>query len=274
MGTFGWVTMIMVALVMIMPGFFLINGKGVFLIAGYNTMSLEKRARYDEKALCKFVGWLLIIYTLGLMSGVCAFAFDIIWLGSLIMILIHIALIGALIYVNTGKRMYKKNDDGTPVDISSITITKEEQEKFSKSKKTIINVTVSIIAVILLGFGLLFYFGEQEPVVDITSTGIDIRAMYGTSISFSEITDIILIETSIRDIGINGRMNGYGGFGTTLKGYFNIRGAGNSLLFVKPASSPTIHITGKNVSDIFISFADGEKTRDLYSSIVAEFIKR
>lgn len=31
-------------------------GKGAFLISGYNTLSKEKKAKYDEKAMCKFMG--------------------------------------------------------------------------------------------------------------------------------------------------------------------------------------------------------------------------
>lgn len=31
-------------------------GKGSFLIAGYNTSSKEEKSKYDEKALCKFMG--------------------------------------------------------------------------------------------------------------------------------------------------------------------------------------------------------------------------
>ena len=31
-------------------------GRGAFLIAGYNTSSKEEKAKYNEKALCKFMG--------------------------------------------------------------------------------------------------------------------------------------------------------------------------------------------------------------------------
>jgi len=34
--------------------------RGAFLIAGYNTMSAAKKAQYDTRALCRFVGCLLI----------------------------------------------------------------------------------------------------------------------------------------------------------------------------------------------------------------------
>lgn len=37
-------------------GFILSKGKGAYLIAGYNTMSSQEKAQYDEVALCKFMG--------------------------------------------------------------------------------------------------------------------------------------------------------------------------------------------------------------------------
>jgi hypothetical protein len=37
-------------------GIFLSKGKGAFLIAGYNTLSASEKAKYDEKALCQFMG--------------------------------------------------------------------------------------------------------------------------------------------------------------------------------------------------------------------------
>ena len=45
---------------MIIIAICLLNGNGAFLIAGYNTMSKDEKAKYDEKALCRSVGWLLI----------------------------------------------------------------------------------------------------------------------------------------------------------------------------------------------------------------------
>ena len=35
------------------------RGKGAFLIAGYNTASQKEKAKYDEKALCRFMGKLM-----------------------------------------------------------------------------------------------------------------------------------------------------------------------------------------------------------------------
>jgi hypothetical protein len=80
----------------------LLTGRGSFLIAGYNTMSKEKKAQYDTKALCKFIG--KIILPIGILTpfiGVESIAHWFIWLY----IAVTIALpIFAIIYVNTGNR--------------------------------------------------------------------------------------------------------------------------------------------------------------------------
>jgi len=45
----------------------LLSGKGGFLIAGYNTMSQEKKARYDERKLCRVLGAALLVIAFILM---------------------------------------------------------------------------------------------------------------------------------------------------------------------------------------------------------------
>ena len=42
----------------------LLSGRGAFLIAGYNTMSKDKKAKYNEKRLCRMMGCGLSIITL------------------------------------------------------------------------------------------------------------------------------------------------------------------------------------------------------------------
>ena len=46
------------------------RGKGAFLIAGYNTASKAEKARYDEKALCRFMG--KIMFALAGCQGIMA----------------------------------------------------------------------------------------------------------------------------------------------------------------------------------------------------------
>ena len=90
---------------------FLSKGKGAFLIAGYNTMSEEEKAQYDEVAMCKFMS--------KIMYGICFSIF--LWglselLQMQILFIIGLVLfmgliIFALTYLNTGKR-FKRNVNG------------------------------------------------------------------------------------------------------------------------------------------------------------------
>ena len=50
-----WIANAAMAAVFVLLGVLFSRGKGAFLIAGYNTASAAERARYVEKALCRFM---------------------------------------------------------------------------------------------------------------------------------------------------------------------------------------------------------------------------
>ena len=97
-----------VCLLFLVLGLVLISGRGAMLIAGYNTMSKEKRAKWDEKALGRFVGWLLIaIIPLQLLVLV-GEIFAIGWLVGCGVAATIALLIGGVVYVNTGNRFKRE----------------------------------------------------------------------------------------------------------------------------------------------------------------------
>ena len=55
------IIILVVALLFLIIGIFLFNGKGQWLIAGYNSLAPDERRNYDEKKLCKAVGVLCVI---------------------------------------------------------------------------------------------------------------------------------------------------------------------------------------------------------------------
>jgi membrane protein YdbS with pleckstrin-like domain len=99
---------------MIIMSLFLMNGKGAFLIAGYNTMSKEKQAKYDVKAMCRSVGRFL------LWTVCCTFLLPFaihsgdpwmpIYVGGIIMA----SSLVFVIYANTGNRFLKKEYESEP----------------------------------------------------------------------------------------------------------------------------------------------------------------
>ena len=98
--------------VFIVPGIFfsiiLCSGNGADLIAGFNTASRAERARWDEKALCRGVGVLLLVML------VCM---ELLGLGAIFSkkalllaggILLVLATAAGLIYINKSKRFKRK----------------------------------------------------------------------------------------------------------------------------------------------------------------------
>lgn len=102
------IVQLIIVAVFIILGIVFFKGKGKFLIAGYNTASREEQDKYDEKALCCFMGKLMfacagcfVVIALGNVLEQMA----LVWLGIILMILI---CIGAVIYANTGNRFKRK----------------------------------------------------------------------------------------------------------------------------------------------------------------------
>ena len=98
----------MIALFLVL-GLIFSRGKGAFLIAGYNTASQAEKARYDEKALCRFMG--KIMFALAGCQGIMALGILVVgmwlfWVG--IAAFLAVAF-GTVIYANTRNRFQKKS---------------------------------------------------------------------------------------------------------------------------------------------------------------------
>jgi len=92
---------------------YLLQGKGGFLIAGYNTMSAEEKADIDEEALCVFMGKMMIAITVCFIISLIGEIVNIdplIYAGYLLTIPI---LIFMIIYTN-GYQRFKKKREGPP----------------------------------------------------------------------------------------------------------------------------------------------------------------
>ena len=242
----------------------LLNGKAAFLIAGYNTMSDDKKAQYDKKALCRFTGWIVLAFCLGMILWVMGFYFDITWFSNTILVVTLAGPLAAAIYANTGNRFRNK------ADLETQDIDVNVESKSTSAKKTVI-ISVAFSAIILVAVGVMLCLGELEPQISIQNSSIEISSIYGLNVDFSEITKIDLIENDISVIGAGTRTNGYGGFGGTLKGNFKTSANGEVLLFVRKTASPTIHIERNGMKDIFINYRDSKTTRMLYGEIEQGF---
>jgi len=101
-----WITLGAVSLLLIGLSIPLLRGKGGNLIAGYNMMPPEKKAEYDEKALCKFIGKILLFVGLTTpLAGVTSPS----WVIFVYIALIIGLCVFSVIYANTGNRFKKKD---------------------------------------------------------------------------------------------------------------------------------------------------------------------
>ncbi len=80
------------------------SGKGSFLISGYNMLSKEEKAKYNTKALCRFVGNMLLFIDFLVAFSILSAIFEITWLSITLTFVIFGFTIICLIYANTKNR--------------------------------------------------------------------------------------------------------------------------------------------------------------------------
>ena len=104
-----WLLDLVLPALFVVQGLFLLSGRGAWLIAGYNTLPPSKRAKYDRRALCRFMGKMMF-YTAGCLTFV--LVGDRIASKALFVtgfVLLFTGVVFMLIYANTGGRFLKKH---------------------------------------------------------------------------------------------------------------------------------------------------------------------
>ena len=99
-----------VALSLLILGIFIARGRGLWLIAGYNTASPAEKAKIDQKALCRHVSRLLWFsagcFTLLMVSDVLASTAVMV----VALVLLFAGIPAGIIWMNTGDRLKKKGN--------------------------------------------------------------------------------------------------------------------------------------------------------------------
>lgn len=91
-------------------GIYLLQGKGGWLIAGYNTMPQEEKEKYDEAALCKATGKLVlaIAFTIALITAGGLLEMNALIVSGVVLMVAYILF--GVIYINTGERFKKREN--------------------------------------------------------------------------------------------------------------------------------------------------------------------
>lgn len=207
------------------------------LIAGYNTMSKDKKKNVDIEGLSTFMRNGLITIGLSIIIGYYLFK----WIGFTMiansMILI-VTLVGVTILV--------------------INAQKFDHNKTKKTKLTYF----------ILGFVFLFVIGliTYRFIPSKTIYGNDtirFSGMYGFEISIGEIENV---ELSNELPTIKMRTNGFS-FGNIKKGFFNLDKFGKSRLLIHSDLAPYLILTKNNGDKIIINFKEKNETEKMYEKI-------
>ena len=101
-----------IALVFLVPGYvaslIFLSGKGGGMIVGFSGLSPEEREKVDEAGLCRYVGWLLLVFVL-LLTGAFVASLYRNMLGAWVIIaLACLELVAGVLYLNKSGR-FRKN---------------------------------------------------------------------------------------------------------------------------------------------------------------------
>ena len=96
---------LLILAILLVLGCVLLSGRGAWLIAGYNTMSPEEKAKYNEKALCRAMGWMMLALAgaWGLVTAAMLLNLTwLLWVGNLLFV--AVIIVGA-VYLNRSDRV-------------------------------------------------------------------------------------------------------------------------------------------------------------------------
>ena len=94
-----------IGVVLIIISIMLLAGRGIFLLKGYSTMSTEKKAQYDTKAISKFYGKILL--PMGILAPFIGIESITNWFLWTWLTVGAVFMVSAFIYANTGNRFRK-----------------------------------------------------------------------------------------------------------------------------------------------------------------------
>ena len=243
----GWIY-IVIGVFLIVIGLVGHKFKWYFLISGYNTMSKEKKANVDIKALSRLMGiysyvnggvflGMGILYALGL---------------KLDMTPAIIFLIISTVYMLIKAQKY----DGNIFD---------ENGKLRKGAGRQLILPISIVTVTIIFVVVLMFFSSQATKVTLLEEGLQIHGMYGEVYKWEAIEKVVMKEELPN---IEMRTNG-SALGSNLKGHFRTTEFGSVKLFVNTQKPPFIYLHTADRIVIF-NMENSDQSQRLYKEILKE----
>ena len=209
------------------------------LIAGYNTMPAEEKAKVDVKGLSSHMRNSLIV--IGLLMVLANLVNKMMGIPISPSILMPAIILPGTLYMVIGSQRYMK--------------------KISKGVHktgTIIGVVVLIVCAV--GITILILFGTRSPEFDIVGNQLSISGMYGGDV---QVRHAQLLE---KLPAIKMKTNGFS-LGENKKGNFKLEEFGQCKLFIESMAGPFIYLESNDGSKIIISTKSRAKTEELLADL-------
>jgi len=237
---------IFVGILCILSGALVKYFKCYWLIAGYNTMSEEKRKNVDTEALGKLMGnYMFLLGIIFIIGGVLTFK-DLKTIGT---ILLTVPIFILTPYVIVKAQKYDKN-------------SLEPDGSLKKSTKITLGVFIGFTMLIFIFVIVLLGYGAREPKVTVDNEMIKIGGMYAATVRTDDIVDIVLLDSIPKVLR---KDNGFD-FGNILRGYFDLEGIGKGRLYINNGKPPYVYLRLKK-SFVIINCNSIEETQNLYDKI-------
>jgi len=227
-------------------------GKGGGLMNGYNNMDKERKARYDEKALLRFNGAVMLI--VAAVVAVCALLNHMGMSWAFTVGIVSVLVMAAVNVFSLRSKRFIKKDAPEELD--------KNDPKVVRARKAKLIVSIAAVLVLGLPLGWIMLEGTRPINATVTDSELRVRGLYGLTIGFDEIHTLYLDERAVEEIGTGRRRMGHG-TQNNLRGSF----ANGQMLIQNPSEGPTIHIVRIGDVDVFISMRYADETRDLYQQL-------
>jgi hypothetical protein len=218
-----------------------------FLIAGYNTMSADRRKNVDIRGLARMMG--ICMYLCG---GAFAATGILDALGVRIGMFPALALlIVSVLFMAIRAQKY----DPSQYD---------ESGKLRREAVAQIAVPATIVVSVLILVAVLFIGSSRPTRATLQDEGLRIHGMYGRLYPWDSLGDIRLIDELP---SIERRVNG-SGLGANLKGHFRTTQYGVVMLFVN-AEAPPFVLFESDGGIVIFNTGSADETRAVYKEILA-----
>lgn len=249
-----------IAILFLILSVVLLSGHGGFLISGYNTASPAKRARYDEKKLCRVTGAGMLVITI-MLFVMAAFDENLPnWFAGLFIIVTFLDSIIMMVVSNT--MCYAKNPDGSLIIVSETEFSEADikRNKMVTKWSLIFTAAVFIIVGILLVTGDINFHCEEEELVIEASYYADM------TIGYDKIQEVEYREGYLK----GSRTGGFGSFRLLMGGFENKEfGSYIRYTYTDCHAYIVLRVAGKK-NPVIIAGEDKEATKEIYSRLVDE----